>query len=409
MMRLMLLALGLTGCQLLLGGDDAAECAQAADCPDGQTCLSGRCVMGDGVSDMRVADLPQTDPVLDMRVPLDLGDESDLAIDMAVDAAPIDAALPAELEPLFPDGRCFDGAGMVELARGDTLIPRGLCTPYGVLWTRTDPLGPQLVLSRTVPVTDALVMPIDQDGRLSTANGRFVAYRGPSESGLSVPMLVDLAARDPAPIELRPIAVTEVQRAVGATAYVHAGGVFVHPDAEDFATFVDCSAPDRHQWGVALVGTRVAWFERASRGGPAQLVLADATTCRNRIVYPTMGSVDPTERVHRVGERWVWIARGATGPAVHGLAPDARGRLRPIQIALEHRPLEIAGEGDWLIGVGYADGAYRIDALNLAENRYRPLSEGASNNRRPHVFNGQASWAAMIRQRWGVQYVVLDQ
>lgn len=407
MHRLLILAFGLTGCQWLLGGD-ASECARDTDCPADMVCDIDRCVIGVRPVDMDPVEA-QMDATLDMLLP-DMTPPLDQAvIDMHVDAALVDAALPAEIEPVFPDGRCFDGAGMIELARGDTLIPRGLCTPYGVVWTRSGADGARLAVSRTVPVADLVAHPIDRAAQITTADGRFIAWHGPNEDGVSTPMVLDLAARAPTPVELRPIAVTEVQRGRATTAYVHAGGVFVHPDAEDFATFVDCSMPDQVQWGVALSGARVAFFERAARGGPAQLVIADTATCRNRVIHATEGAVDRDARVLRIGARWVWLARAGSGPTVRALVPDARGRLRPTAIALEVPPLEIAGEGDWLVGVGYQTGAYRIDALNLAQNRYRALSEGASNHRRPHLWNGQLTWAAMIRQRWGVQYVTLDQ
>lgn len=397
----------LTGCQWLLGGE-GSECAAAGDCLDDQICEQSRCVAAPPRIDMQRPDLAMDRGAEDAGdAGIDLGLAiPDQRVDMS-DATPEDAAVPAEVAPVFPEGECFDGSGVVELARGDTLIPRGLCTPYGVLFTRSG-ARPELVLSRTVPVTEARVEPIAPDARLTTADGRFVAWRAPTELGVETPRLIDLAAREPAAIELRPIAVSEVVRGAATTAYVHDGKVFLHPDADGFSGFFDCGIPDRVQWGIALAGDQVGFFEQPAQGGPAQLVLADLETCRNRILHPTHGAVDRGDRLLRAGARWVWRATDATGATVRGLAPDSRGRLRPLEVRLEHAPLELAAHGDWLVGIGYAQGAYRIDAFNLAQTRYRALSEGASNHRRPHVWNGQLSWAAMVRQRWGVQYVSLD-
>lgn len=396
--------LALPGCQWLLGGD-ASECGDADDCPMAMTCEVGRCVPDTQTPIIDAAPLEEDGEVVEIARDIGVVDQG--PVDAQVDAALVDAALPAEIDPPFADGRCFDGAGQVDLPPGDTLVPRGLCTPYGVLWTRSGPDGAELVVSRTVPVEPLVVLPISADARVSTRDGRLVAYRSPDATGRAVPTVLDLAAQRPTPTVIRPLSATEAIRGNGLTTYVHDGGVVVHPDAEAFGTFVECAAPGRIQWGPAVSGSRIAFFERGAGGG-AQVVLADLATCRNRVILPTRGTVDGGARVHRVGERWVWIARDADGPAVHGVAPDARGRLRPLRQALEHAPLELAGEGDWLVAVAYDAGAYRIDALNLAQNRYRPLSDGASNHRRPLVWNGLVTWAAMSRQRWGVQYVPLD-
>ena len=403
--RAALCAVTLSGCQWLLG-DDGSECSTATDCPARMLCTIGRCVDDPTPApDARVADLGTADMTTERAVDaapadLDAGDEGVMPR--------VDAALPGEIDAPFPDGACFSNSASIQLGAGITYVPHGLCTRFGVLWTTDTPGGRALNIARVWPPDETVItVPMAADARVSTVDGRFIAFATPGLQGAPTPAVLDLAARAPDPVVIRDVPVSEVQRGYGMTAYVTDGTLFLNPDAEMFSTFVDCSQPATRQWGVALSQSRVAWFERALVGGPTRVVIADPTTCRNRVVFPAQGVIATDARVESAGARWLWIAAGPTGSQVVGLAPDARARLRPFALQMATSPSQIAAHGDWLATVSYGEGAWRIEALHLDDDRVIDLSAGSSNHRNPLIWNEYLSWAVMTRQGWGVQYAPL--
>jgi hypothetical protein len=405
-MRGLSLVLVLTGCQWTLGGD-GSECSEDGHCESGQTCTVGRCITRESTTERRMdADVTPDMPMMDMDVP-DEGEVLDRTVFDDRDATLVDASMPGEISPVFPDGRCFDGVGTIPLESGQTHVPRGLCTPYGRLWTAEGSAGIELRIDRNDGEPPQTV-PVGAQTRLSS-DGRFVAFRAPDLSGRITPHLLDLAQRELTPIELLDAPVSEVLRGNGLTAYVQDGKLSLHPDAANFSVYLDCSQPDTVQWGVGLSRTRAAWFERNVRGGPIRLVLADTETCQNRIIRPVEGTVPVDGRVHSVGARWLWVAFTFEGtPQVQGIAPDTRGRLRPLRLDLPFTPLEIAGEGDWLVGISYTGGAYRISTIQLGMNLQEDRSAGRTNHRQPIISNGYLTWAALGPTGWEVQYAPLD-
>lgn len=394
-----LCVLALAGCQWTLT-DDGSECSVDFDCDPGQVCRVARCIQPPPQSqvDQAVPDMEPMDAEVDRALVPDRGtaDLPDLGV--------LDAALPPELSPVFSDGRCFDGVGTVQLESGQTHVPRGLCTPYGLLWTAEGTNGIELRIDRGAETV--LSVPIGAQSRLSS-DGRFVAYRAPNAEGRDTPRLLDLSRRVLDPIELLDAPVTEVLRGDGLTAYVQAGKLSLHYDRANYSVYYNCAATDQVQWGVGLSDTQAAWFERNMGGGPTRLVLADIETCQNRIIRPLDGT--PAGRVHAVGPRWLWVAFDDLGtPQVQGIAPDSRGRLRPLQLDLPITPLEIAGAGDWLVGISYAAGSYSISTLQFSMNLQADRSAGRTNHRQPIISNGYLSWAALGPTGWEVQYVPLD-
>lgn len=393
----------LTGCQWLLGGD-GSECAAAIDCPERMVCAVGRCVED-----------PGGEPVMDA------GDAADAGVlDMTPDAEPdataprdmfmprADAALPGEIEAPFAEGECFSNSASIQLGAGVTYVPHGLCARFGVLWTTDTASGRTLNIARAWPPDAAVIaVPIAPDARISTVDGRFVAVAVPGLDDAPTPAVIDLAMRVIEPQVIRDVPVSEVRRGHGLTGYLSEGRLFLTPDAEGFTTFLDCGQAGTRQWGVGLSHGQVAWFERADVGGPARVVIADSTTCSNRVVYPAQGAIAADARIESAGDRWIWIATRDGQAQVAGLAPDERGRLRPLGVATPGAPVQIAAQGDWLAVVSYVGGSWRIEALHLEDDRVRDLSAGSTNHRNPLIWNGYLSWAVLNRQGWGVQYAPL--
>lgn len=396
----------LSGCQWLIGGD-GSECTTDFDCPIGTFCSADRCIDAPSPTPDAQPDIAE---IADLAVP-------DIGVDASQDAAVPDAfdmfvprpdaAVPGEIEAPFADGACFSNSASIQLGAGMTYVPRGLCTRYGVLWTAATPTGHALNLSRVWPVDETVITtPVTDGARLSTFDGRFIAFSAPGLSGAPMPMVLDLAMRVPEAIAIRDVAVSEVRRGNRLTAYVTEGKVFLTPDAEDFATFVDCSQPGARQWGVAPAQNRVAWFERAV-GGSTRVVIADPATCRNRVVFPAGDAIAPDARIESAGERWLWIATIDGQSQVVGLAPDARGRLRPLRLPFLSAPAQIAANSEWIAAVSFTRGGWQIEAQHLDDDRLRDLSSGSINNRNPMIWNGYLSWAVMNRQGWEVQYAPL--
>ena len=390
------------GCHWFFG-DPPPECAADVDCLEGTFCAAGTCVTGQRAVIDRGVDAAALDLALPDLAPPDMA--PDLAPpDMALDMAP-DMAAP------FPGGRCFEHTSMawVTGAADDTHAPRGLCTPWAVVWTQADPAGGVglRLLRQPGPPADAEPGPAVLPDSPLASDGRFLVFLTPDEAG--VPRAQRLDLKEQSLVTLSPTGQPHrhVARAPGLSAHVEgpAGGVVLTFDDD---TRLACQRAGLRQWGVALGSGRAAWFEAPERRGPTTLVVTDGEACTPRVLRPLEGTVADSTQLVAAGGGFFWIERSRAGlTEVVGLVPDARGRLRPTRLPGVGTPVEVAGGGgDHLAVVRYLPGRYVLDLVEVSSGAVRWSSDVSA--RHPVLGGDWMMWAqAAAFVLWELRYVDL--
>ena len=157
---------GSIGGSAFLSGDTPAECEFETDCPDGEYCVVGTCVIGapqDAFIDVELDAAPQW---------------VDAAQEIANDAGIADVDVPdvsvgdmrvieTERAP-FPEGLCFAGQnGLVfRPEQASNFIPSGHCSRWARGWMVED--GPESILQlATGPNAQVLSIPVSEEPTVS--------------------------------------------------------------------------------------------------------------------------------------------------------------------------------------------------------------------------------------------------
>ena len=380
----------LAGCRSLLDKNDKAECVSDSECLDGEHCdeTLGRCLVSEAGAFADVSPLDTDLPRL--HVPdapiLDAPDVVDAVVDLpSPDATPPDAS---EDPPFGPDGECFtDERGLLLTTAGSNL-PRGFCTPFGLVWsaprgdgqvellTGVSSQGRQLLV---VPAETPFVVE-DDIVLLSMAN--------PDRGGFH--NIYRLSLREPAtsPVVLQPRTGTQSQpvRATGRSAFVQHytqdgvehRSVVVHADDD---TGTRCSVPGGHAWGPALTPGRVVFFSKASALAGVDLVVARDNDCASRASIAIPGGVTDEAQVVADGQRLYWLADDAASRRRRIFTADAdrldRGaRLLSVQNGDTLSPLSLVARGDFLLVASFEQRRQTVRAFDIITGNERPLSVG---------------------------------
>lgn len=379
----------LSGCHLFFG-DPPPECQIDDDCLPGTLCASGRCVTGTRAP-------PLDAGVREDRGPPDAAPDMAVVPDLALDAQP-DAAVDAGGP--FATG-CFPEAAGVWVATADTWVPRGLCTPWAVVWTASGASGPELrILRQPGGPEGAAVGPRVSPADPLATDGRFLVYMGPDENQRLRAWRLDLQGESAAvALSATDLPNLEATRGPGVSAHVEEDGreAFVVLTFDDDTT-VTCRRPGRRSSGVAVGADRVAWLEASVGGGRTELVVTRALGCE-----PLLSVAVPAAagRVVAAGGGFWWVE----GDRPVGLRPDARGRLRRVELAAWPGLVELAGDGGPHLAVVSFEGAgYVIDVVEAATGTVRAVAQAPA--RQPTLASGWLMWAqATPLVPWELRYV----
>ncbi|MSP74047.1 MAG: hypothetical protein EXR76_18095 [Myxococcales bacterium] len=380
----------LAGCRSLLDKNDKAECVFDGECPEGERCdeTLGRCLVSEARA---VADVSPLDPNLSRsdRPNASIPDAPGV-VDAAVDLPSPDAMPPdASVDPPFgPDGECFSlDRGLLSTTQGSNL-PRGFCTPFGLVWSEPRGNGQVTLLTQALGEARTLLVVPAETPFVVEDDIVLLSMANPDRDGFHNILRLSLREPETSPVVLQPRAGTQSQpvRATGRSAFVQhdtqAGvehrSVVVHADDD---TGTRCSVPGGHAWGPALTPGRVVFFSKVSALGSVDLVVARDKDCASRASIAIPSGVTDEAQVVADGQRLYWLADDAASRRRRIYTADAdrldRGtRLLSVQNGDTLSPLSLVARGDFLLVASFEQRRQTVRAFDIITGNERPLSVG---------------------------------